>query len=261
MSVSSRGAERSAGWTRESSKREAGRANCSRRSNGVSQTSTCRTSNYGVLARPRPISRTRTTPSTPGAAIREMHRQVGPLPLDADVLATRGLIIRHLVMPGMLEETRSILEWIARELGPDAYVNPVDQYCPASNVSTSHYGEISRRLDGSEFARAKTLARELDLTRPDERRPSRKLQARRRITRWGDPRPADSLPPTHYGPSSGRPAKLQALKPPMRLYTLVYPSRTSAAAAFSLMGPVLQYNTILASLSAGSWSRLASISL
>ena len=52
------------------------------------------------------------------AAIRKMHRQVGPLTLDADGLATRGLVIRHLVMPGMLEETRSILEWIARELGP-----------------------------------------------------------------------------------------------------------------------------------------------
>ena len=75
-------------------------------------------------------------------------------------------------MPGMLEETRSILEWIARELGPDAYVNLVGQYYPAGNVSTSHYGEINRRLDGSEFARARTLAWELGLTRLDERRPS-----------------------------------------------------------------------------------------
>lgn len=151
------------------------------------------------------------------AAIGEMHRQVGPLTLDADGLATRGLIIRHLVIPGMLEETPSILEWIAREPGPNAYVNLMDQYYPAGNVSTSHYGEINRRLDGSEFARAKTPARELGLTRPAERRPSPKLRARRWTNRWGNPKPADSLPPTHYGPSSGRPAKLQALKPPIRL--------------------------------------------
>lgn len=155
-------------------------------------------------------------------------------------------------MPALIEETRSILEWIARELGPDAHVHLMDQYDPTGNVSTSHYGEINRRLDGSKFARARTLARELGLTRLDERRPSPKSQTRRWITRREDPRPAESLPPTHYGPSSGRPAKLQALKPPIRLYTLVYPSRTSAAAAFSLMGPVLQYNTILAVLSAGS---------
>ena len=67
----------------------------------------------------------------------------------------------------MLEETRSILEWNARELGPDAYVNPMDQYYPAGNVSTSHCSEINRRVDGSEFARTKTLARELGLTRLD----------------------------------------------------------------------------------------------
>ena len=66
----------------------------------------------------------------------------------------------------MLEETRSILERIARELGPDAYVNLMDQYYPAGNVSTSHYGGINRRLDGSEFARAKTLAR--GWTSPDQ---------------------------------------------------------------------------------------------
>ena len=68
---------------------------------------------------------------------------------------------------GMLDGTRSILEWIARELGPDAYVKLMDQYYPAINVSTSHYGEINRRVDGSEFARTKTLARELGLTRLD----------------------------------------------------------------------------------------------
>ena len=127
----------------------------------VSQASTCRTSNHGVPARPGPGSRPEDYPEHARAAVREMHRQVGPLALDADGLATRGLVIRHLVMPGMLEERRSILGWIAREPGPDAYVNLMDRYCPAGSVSTSHYGEINRRLDGSEFARAKTPARGL----------------------------------------------------------------------------------------------------
>lgn len=109
-------------------------------------------------------------PAAARAAIREMHRQVGPLQLDADGLARRGLLIRHLVMPGMLEETRSILEWIAGELGPDTYVNLMGQYHPAGKVSSDSYPEIDRRLALGELAEAEATARELGLTRLDARR-------------------------------------------------------------------------------------------
>ena len=50
------------------------------------------------------------------SAIREMHRQVGPLELDANGIAVRGLLIRHLVMPGLAQETWQILSWIRKEL-------------------------------------------------------------------------------------------------------------------------------------------------
>ena len=46
---------------------------------------------------------------TARAAVREMHRQVGSLVMDEHSLAKRGLLVRHLVMPGMLEETRQIV--------------------------------------------------------------------------------------------------------------------------------------------------------
>jgi putative pyruvate formate lyase activating enzyme len=49
--------------------------------------------------------------------VKEMHRQVGPLEIDGDGLARRGLLLRHLVMPGMLEETEAILGFVAEELG------------------------------------------------------------------------------------------------------------------------------------------------
>ena len=52
-------------------------------------------------------------PERARTAIRKMHDQVGPLAIDDDGLARRGLLIRHLVMPGALDETRAILEWIA----------------------------------------------------------------------------------------------------------------------------------------------------
>jgi putative pyruvate formate lyase activating enzyme len=97
-------------------------------------------------------------------------------------LAKRGLIIRHLVMPGALDETRAILEWIAEELGRDTYVNLMDQYYPAGKVGAEHYPEINRRLSSREFDAARTIARELGLRRLDVRRPHPKLA--RRMAGW-----------------------------------------------------------------------------
>ena len=105
------------------------------------------------------------------AAVKEMHRQVGPLVIGSDGLAKRGVLIRHLVMPGMRENTRSILEWIAAELSPDSYVNVMDQYRPAGKVCGSRFPEINRRVSDSEYREALQIAEGLGL-RPDERRAS-----------------------------------------------------------------------------------------
>jgi putative pyruvate formate lyase activating enzyme len=100
-------------------------------------------------------------------AIREMHRQVGDLVVDDRGLAERGVILRHLVMPGMLEETRRVLEWVAAELGPGTFLNLMDQYRPEGKVATpagrAKYGDIARRLTSLEFAGAVAVARELGL--------------------------------------------------------------------------------------------------
>lgn len=64
------------------------------------------------------------------AAIAEMHRQVGDLELGADGVARRGLLVRHLVMPDALAESRAIFAWLA-ELSPETYVNVMSQYRPA----------------------------------------------------------------------------------------------------------------------------------
>jgi putative pyruvate formate lyase activating enzyme len=102
------------------------------------------------------------------ASIGEMNRQVGPLVIDEHGLAQRGLLIRHLVMPGLAEETDEILRWIAVELGPDSYVNVMAQYYPAGRVLRGEFGEIARLLTGAEHRHALDLARELGL-RLDER--------------------------------------------------------------------------------------------
>ena len=59
------------------------------------------------------------------------------LVLDDDGLARRGVLIRHLVMPGLIDETEEILRWIAAELGPGTYVNLMAQYRPADRARTA----------------------------------------------------------------------------------------------------------------------------
>jgi len=62
-------------------------------------------------------------------ALVEMQRQVGDLMIEGG-LAARGLLIRHLVMPGMVEDSKAVLDMIAREVSPNAYVNVMGQYRP-----------------------------------------------------------------------------------------------------------------------------------
>ncbi len=109
-------------------------------------------------------------PDAARAAIVEMHRQVGDLVVDADGLARRGILLRHLVMPGELDETHAILEWVARELGAGTYVNLMDQYTPAGAVDGRRYAELNRRLSSDEFRQAREIAGNLGLHRLDERR-------------------------------------------------------------------------------------------
>jgi putative pyruvate formate lyase activating enzyme len=115
-------------------------------------------------------------PDAARAAIQAMHAQVGPLVLDRDGLARRGLLIRHLVMPGCLDETKAILEWIASTLGTDTYVNLMDQYSPAGKVSESAYVDINRPLTSAEFLEARRIASDLGLQRLDVRRPHPRLK-------------------------------------------------------------------------------------
>jgi len=93
-------------------------------------------------------------PETARRAIREMHRQVGPLVTDEHGIAVRGVLLRHLVMPGGVAGTPEIMQWIVRELGSDTYVNLMAQYHPACRVSETEYPEINRCITQSEFRQA-----------------------------------------------------------------------------------------------------------
>lgn len=102
-------------------------------------------------------------------SIAEMHRQVGELKVDEDGLALRGVLVRHLVMPGMLEDTAHILRWLA-SLSPDTYVNVMEQYRPAWKAATDpRFAPINRPVTDQEMEMAYRLAREAGLWRLDTR--------------------------------------------------------------------------------------------
>jgi putative pyruvate formate lyase activating enzyme len=97
------------------------------------------------------------------AAVREMHRQVGDLQLDERGVALRGLLVRHLVLPGGLAGSGRVLEFIADEISRDTYVNLMDQYRPCYRADD--YPPLDRRLDAAEYRRALALAERYGLRR------------------------------------------------------------------------------------------------
>ncbi len=96
-------------------------------------------------------------------AVLEMHRQVGPLRINHLGLAERGLLVRHLVMPGLVEDSKRILEFIAREVSMETYVNIMAQYRP--HYRAHEFPEIARRITSEEYWQVVEYARSLGLHR------------------------------------------------------------------------------------------------
>jgi len=123
----------------------------------------------------RVLCKAKDYPQVARAAIAEMHRQVGDLRFGPDGLARRGLLVRHLVMPGQTDETEAIMRWLAEELSPHTYVNVMGQYQPQYQVGEiardgkPRYQEIGRRPSDREMTDAYQAARSAGLSRLDAR--------------------------------------------------------------------------------------------
>uniref|UniRef100_A0A7V1EIL0 Radical SAM protein n=1 Tax=candidate division WOR-3 bacterium TaxID=2052148 RepID=A0A7V1EIL0_UNCW3 len=81
-------------------------------------------------------------------ALKEMHRQVGDLIIENGI-AKKGLLIRHLVLPNDLADSKKCLEFIANEISENTFVNIMDQYYPAYRAN--EYPELSRRIKPKEY--------------------------------------------------------------------------------------------------------------
>jgi putative pyruvate formate lyase activating enzyme len=86
------------------------------------------------------------------AAVREMYRQVGNLVMDKDGIATRGLLVRHLVLPNKVSGTEEVMKFLAKEISKDVYVSLMSQYFPAYRSAESK--QLSRRITEEEYDEA-----------------------------------------------------------------------------------------------------------
>jgi len=96
-------------------------------------------------------------------AIKEMHRQVGDLVLDARGIAVRGLLVRHLVLPNDLAGTEGVMRFLAEEVSPNTAVSLMSQYFPLYRAD--EFGEIARRITAEEYRRAQQLMERYGLGR------------------------------------------------------------------------------------------------
>ena len=102
------------------------------------------------------------------SAIQEMHRQVGDLVCD-DGVAVRGMIIRHLVLPGNLASSELVMDFIAGKISRDTYVNIMSQYHPMwkvlEGVVDPQYQEMRRPITTEEYQYATGCANAAGLHR------------------------------------------------------------------------------------------------
>lgn len=86
-------------------------------------------------------------------ALKEMQRQVGDLETGIDGLAYRGLLVRHLVLPGNIAESKKMARFLKDEVSPNCAVNVMAQYYPA--YLADHYSVLNRRITSGEHSEAR----------------------------------------------------------------------------------------------------------
>jgi putative pyruvate formate lyase activating enzyme len=122
---------------------------------------------YADPAVARRYSKIGNYPAVNQAAVKEMHRQVGDLAADSRGVAQRGLLVRHLVLPGGLAGTPEVVRFLRDQVSPDTYINVMQQYRPCYRAH--ELPPLDRPITNQEYAKAVQMAREAGL-RLDERR-------------------------------------------------------------------------------------------
>ena len=94
-------------------------------------------------------------------AIKEMYNQVGPAKFDKDGIIQKGIIIRHLVLPNHIQNTKNILNWIKQNMPEDIHVSIMAQYFPTFKAKEDNL--INRKLTKKEYKEVLNYLYSLDL--------------------------------------------------------------------------------------------------
>jgi len=113
------------------------------------------------------LSKAKRYPQVVREAVKEMHRQVGDLVIEKGI-AKRGLIIRHLFLPGDLSQTEEVIKFVAEEISRNTYFNLMDQYRPCGEAWK--YPPLDRMITKEEWNRTLELTKKYGLERLDDRR-------------------------------------------------------------------------------------------
>ena len=107
------------------------------------------------------LSKARNYPDIAAAAVEEMFRQVGPYRFGEDGLLKSGVIVRHMVLPGQLENTKRVIDFVASRFSPgDILFSLMSQYTPQNGAK----GALSRRITGAEYRAAVDYMRACGIT-------------------------------------------------------------------------------------------------
>lgn len=120
---------------------------------------------YGDPETARKYSQVKEYPRVNQAAVLAMHRQVGDLQLNDQGIATKGLLVRHLVLPNGLAGSGSVLRFLTERVSKNTYLNIMAQYHPAYRAQ--EFPELTRRITPQEYRRVVKFAREIGLSRLD----------------------------------------------------------------------------------------------
>ena len=112
-------------------------------------------------------------PKLNGAAVKEMHRQVGDLQIDKQGVAQRGLLVRHLVLPNRLAGTQEVVRFLAQQVSTKTYLNIMAQYHPCHKAFDIPL--LARPVLREEFSEAIDMAHRQGLRRLDSRESRLKL--------------------------------------------------------------------------------------
>ena len=99
-------------------------------------------------------------------SIKAMQAQVGDLCFTADGIAKKGVLLRHLVMPGMEDEGKMIVRWLAENVSKDLFIHIMEQYHPRAHVGKSKRGPRTEKSTGTKGnSEAKAEVRYADINR------------------------------------------------------------------------------------------------